>query len=109
MDKLFIKPIYLEMVQTIFKKHCPNVKVLAYGSRVNGNDYTAHSGSDLDLAIEGLENEAISIFELKEFFQESNIPFFVDAFDLSLLPQSFHKEIAKNNIEIFPNFRGEYV
>ncbi len=102
MTNLFIKEKYLKMLQDIFSEHCPHARVVAYGSRIQGGD-NAHSGSDLDLAIIGLENKFL-YGTLKKALQESNIPFFVDIFPLETLPQSFQAEIERHNIEIFPDF-----
>lgn len=107
MTNLFIKEKHLKMLQDIFAEHIPTARVVAYGSRIQGGD-NAHSGSDLDLAIVGLEDFFL-YGELKESIQESNIPFLVEIFILNKLPQSFQVEIERNNVEIFPDFLGNCV
>ena len=103
MHNIFIKPEYLNILQDIFKKHCPQAIVWAYGSRIK-ND--AHEGSDLDLTVTGLENCDTDILELKELIRESNIPFMVDVFELYRLPQYMQDEIKGHYVEIYPNFEG---
>ncbi len=109
MPKLYIKAQYMKMLQDIFTELCPHATVWAYGSRVNGTVQTAHDGSDLDLALEGLELCQTDIYELRHRVKDSNVPFLVDIFDLPTLPQSFQEDIVKTRVEIFPNFEGEYV
>ena len=97
MSKLFVEQRHLEMLKEIFESFCPNAKIYAYGSRINGR---AHEGSDLDLTIKNFPSGKY-LFELKEILSESNIPFLVDINIYDNLPQSFKAEIDKNNIEIF--------
>lgn len=70
----------------------PN-KILAYGSRVNGD---AHDMSDLDLVILSNNQEKIDIDDLMEFkekLRESNIPIIVQVLDWYRIPKSFHENI----------------
>jgi type I restriction enzyme S subunit len=101
MSDVFIKPEYLEQLCSVIKSLYPKAVVLAYGSRVNGDEKTAHSGSDFDLAVKDFGQNDGKIWELKEAFQQSNLPFLVDIFDLNSLPDSFQAEIKKNNIIIY--------
>ena len=97
MSKLFVEQRHLEMLKNIFKEFCPEAKIYAYGSRINGR---AHEGSDLDLTIKNFPKDKY-LFELKEILSESDIPFLVDVNLYENLPNSFKEEIEKNNIEIF--------
>ncbi len=108
MAKIYIKPQYVDILQNIFKTHCPHATIWAYGSRITDNASTVHDGSDLDLAIDGLENCKVSIEELRQTIKDSNIPFLIDIFEILALPQSFQTEIVKKRVQIFPNFEGEY-
>ena len=98
MNKFLLKEKHLKMLKQIFDKYCPQATVLAYGSRIKGQ---AHSGSDLDLAIMNFDEIEYSIFDIKQAIQESNIPFLVDIFNIKHLPESFQKEILKENIVIY--------
>lgn len=88
---------YLSLVNEILKQHCPTSTVWAYGSRVKG---TAHEGSDLDIAIFNLNqnsNSAKKLSEIRDAFEESNLPFNVDVFDWNTIPEKFKPEIEKNH------------
>lgn len=79
------------------------VEIWAYGSRVNG---TAHEGSDLDLVIKDLKQKPLptDIFaELCGKIRNSNIPILVELRDWALLPESFHKNIAKQFEVLYSN------
>ena len=79
------------------------VEIWAYGSRVNG---TAHEGSDLDLVIRDLNQKPLptDVFaELCEKIRNSNIPILVELRDWALLPESFHKNIAKQFEVLYSN------
>lgn len=97
MNRLFIEPEYLEMLNEIFNNYCPKAEVWAYGSRIKGE---AHSGSDLDLVVKSFNSDGCYLFELKELLSESNIPFFVDIHEFDKLPKSFQDEIKKDYVVI---------
>jgi predicted nucleotidyltransferase len=101
MNKLFVKEKYLKDLLSIFEKYCPKAEIIAYGSRVGGD---CHDGSDLDLAIKNLDKCEIKLYELKEIFRNSNIPFLIDIVEFEKIPESFQKEILKNNITIYPKY-----
>jgi predicted nucleotidyltransferase len=80
-------------------------KILAYGSRVNGN---AHDTSDLDLVIVSKNKEKLDINDFMKFKDElkkSNIPILIQVLDWYRLPEAFHKNIMTNYEEIV-NIRG---
>ena len=101
-ERLHISDRHLAVVEAILRKHLPGVEVWAYGSRVNGR---GHDGSDLDLV---LRNDTLSpldpsrIATVAQAFQESNLPFLVDAHDWARLPGSFHAEIERNHVALIP-------
>ena len=88
---LMLEQKYLKELKKIFQQIIPEAQVWAYGSRVDG---TAHSGSDLDIAVVGTGD----ITKLKNAIQESNIPFLVDIVKFENLPESFQKEILKKYV-----------
>lgn len=98
MTNLFIDNKSLSILIDIFSSFCPNSEVFAYGSRINGK---AHEGSDLDLVIKNFPKDK-NLYELKEILSESNVLFLTDINVYENLPDSFKKEIDKNNIKIFP-------
>ncbi len=91
MSEIFIEQRFLIELKNIFQQTVPDAQIWAYGSRVDG---TAHSGSDLDLALVGDGD----ISALKAALQESNIPFLVDVVKFEHLPESFQKEILKKHV-----------
>ena len=98
---MIIRPQDKEQVITFATKILKQpLKILAYGSRVNGE---AHDMSDLDLVLVAENENKINISELvsfKEALQNSNIPIFVQVLDWNRIPQSFHKNIMGNNEEL---------
>ena len=97
-NKLNLKQEYIAILYKIFETHFPYVEVLAYGSRVGGD---SHSGSDLDLAVIGLENAANDLKRLRKILNDSNLPFLVDLVQFEELPTSFKEEIRNKHIILF--------
>ena len=96
-----ISPVDLEMVKKILKTHVPGCKVRAFGSRVNGGG--ARKYSDLDLVIIGKKKlSARSLADLKDAFQESDLPFRVDVLDWHRISAGF-KEIIDAKHEVLLN------
>lgn len=90
--------ISLEQYQiliTLLKQYLPNTEVWAYGSRVKG---TASSNSDLDLVTFTSPAQQSAIFDLKEAFEESDLPFRVDLFSWDEIPEQFRKNITKDKV-----------
>jgi len=98
MAEIFIESKHLAELTGIFERLCPKALVWAFGSRVNGS---AHSGSDLDLAIVDYGQEDADYMELKEALVESNIPFLIDIFELDRLPESFQREIKRSFVVLY--------
>jgi uncharacterized protein len=97
---LFLRDKDLIRIKEILKSYVPSYVILGYGSRVNG---TAHSASDLDLVIKSMDREPLDIstlVDLKEAFQNSNIPILIDIRDWARIPDYFKEEIEKMYYEI---------
>lgn len=97
MDRLFLKPQYLQILKNIFSNYCPNAEIWAYGSRIKGE---AHDGSDLDLVVKDFHNNELKMFELRELIENSNIPILVDINEFKDLPKTFQEEIEKDYVVI---------
>ena len=83
----------LKIVKDILKKHIPDREVWVIGSRVTGK---VKSYSDLDLVILG--DKALTLNEdgnLREDFQNSDLPFRVDIIDWNTTSESFKKIILE--------------
>ena len=82
---------HLETIQRILAEHVPKCEVRAFGSRVK---WAAKDYSDLDLAIVGSEPlSRRQLRQLKEAFEESNLPIRIDVVDWQSLSDGFKKVI----------------
>jgi len=88
--KIDIKPVYLELVKVILKKHAPGRTVWAYGSRVSGK---SRPQSDLDIVVFDADMKLIN--DLREAFGESDLPFSVDVMNWDDIPENFRENIRK--------------
>ena len=84
-----------KIIKDLFKRYLPNTTVWVYGSRANG---TAQLHSDLDMVAFVEQPQAMDIFDLKEAFDESDLPFRVDFFIWDNIPDNFHHNIQANHI-----------
>lgn len=85
-------------LSALLHQHLPdNVEVWAYGSRTKG---TAQPWSDLDLVIMGDNSLRIALEQLREAFEESDLPFRVDLFLWDDLPENFRKNIEQHHVPL---------
>ena len=84
-----------QTVLALLNRYLPNTTVWAYGSRVKR---TSHPASDLDLVAFAGPEHAARVAELREAFDESNLPFRVDLFVWDDVPKSFRKRIKKEHV-----------
>ncbi len=75
------------------RAHLPGVAIWAYGSRVKGN---AGKYSDLDLVAFTTEEHITPLNDLRQAFEDSDLPFRVDLFAWQEIPQSFHSQIRQS-------------
>ncbi len=85
---------YAELL-ALLQQYLPGVSVWAYGSRIT-SQYRATS--DLDLVV--FTEDKSAVYDLKEAFEESNLPFCVDLFLWDEIPDSFHKTIKHSHVVI---------
>lgn len=100
-ERLFLEEPHLLVVIRILAERVPSVWAYAFGSRVRAEDgsCTARAHSDLDIVLCGEEKLAFpTILALRSDFEDSTLPFFVDVLDWNDIPESFRKEIRKNNV-----------
>lgn len=95
--KLDVAPQELKTIQALLKQYVPHTRVWAFGSRVK---FTAHPASDLDLVAFISKEQELQFSLLKEALEESDLPFRVDLHDWNELPETFHKNIRSNYVEI---------
>ena len=97
-DRLHLSPRHRRILETLLRKHLPDVDVWAYGSRVSGR---SHDGSDLDLVLRPPNLQEIPAGQLADFkdeLRESTIPFLVEARDWARLPERLHREIERDYV-----------
>ena len=82
------------LVETLLARHLPGVEAWAFGSRVKGN---ARPWSDLDLVVFAAPAQETAVAELREAFEESDLPFRVDLLVWDEIPDSFRKQIRRNH------------
>ena len=93
----------LQEVLSILDQYVPKCEVWAYGSRVKGD---SHATSDLDLVVlnvHSLMSITPQLTELKQAFQESALPIFVDVMDWARLPEDYCKEIQAKHVKLYPS------
>ncbi len=84
-----------KIVLDLLKTYIPNTKVWAYGSRVK---WTSRPQSDLDMAVFTTPEQIKQVSNLKDAFEESDLPFRVDLFVWDEVPEQFHKNIEAEHV-----------
>ena len=94
-------------VLALLNRHLPDTAAWACGSRVKG---TSRPTSDLDLVVFAGPKQSAQVAELREAFEESNLPFRVDLFVWDEVPESFRKHIeAVRVVLIEDQTEAEYI
>ena len=82
-------------VLALLNRHLPNTTAWAYGSRVK---WTSRPESDLDLVVFARPEQSALVAELREAFDESDLPFSVDLFVWDDVPESFRGKIERDHV-----------
>ena len=82
-------------VLALLSRYLPNTAVWAYGSRVK---WTSRPASDLDLVAFAEPEQAACVAELREAFDDSDLPFRVDLFVWDDVPSGFRKRIEAEHV-----------
>ena len=82
-------------VLALLASHLPNTTAWVYGSRVK---WTARPESDLDLVVFATPERDGRVSDLREAFDESNLPFRVDLFVWDDVPEQFRKQIEAEHV-----------
>ena len=96
---LDVSETHLGMLVGLIGRHLPGVEAWAYGSRVKGK---ARRTSDLDLVVFSSPEKRSAVEDLREAFEESDIPFIVDLHVWDDLPESFHAQIRAQYVVLAP-------
>ena len=93
LSEIEVSPHHLKMVCDICQDHLPDGEVWAYGSRVSGHSWLY---SDLDLVAVGANKlDNVTIWNLRDAFSESRLPYLVDLKDWHRIPQHWRDEILR--------------
>ena len=84
-----------KIVLALLERHLQNTTAWVYGSRAK---WTARPQSDLDLVVFATPEQNGQVGELREAFEESNIPFRVDLFVWDAVPAQFRKHIKRDHV-----------
>ena len=82
-------------VLALLERQLPNTTVWVYGSRAK---WTARPQSDLDMVVFATPEQASRVSNLREAFEESNLPFRVDLFVWDAVPERFRKQIEAEHV-----------
>ena len=85
-----ITPGQRKSILGLLKRYLPETTVWAYGSRVK---WTSTPRSDLDMVVFSGPEQKLAVSNLKEAFEESDLPFRVDLFSWDEVPEQFRKNI----------------
>jgi len=94
-DSIDITAVERKTLVGLLKRHLPNVMIWAYGSRVKG---TTRPQSDLDLVAFVSPDQKRQVSDLKDAFEESNLPFRVDLFIWDEVPHAFCRNIEAEHV-----------
>ena len=86
-------------VLALLKKHLPGAAAWVYGSRARS---TSRPQSDLDIVVFPTPEQRRRVGDLREAFDESNLPFRVDLFVWDEVPESFRPQIEAEHAELIP-------
>ncbi len=93
-----LRPDHWAIVRDALRRHVPDRKVLAFGSRAT---WTAKDYSDLDLAIMGGEPLSLrAVSALDEALVESDLPFRVDIVDWARIDDAFRSVIRRHGVSV---------
>ncbi len=85
------------LVVELIERHLPDTDVWAHGSRVK---WTSRPESDLDLVVFSGADQRDQVADLREAFEESDLPFRVDVLVWEELPASFQQQIASKHASL---------
>lgn len=98
-NNLFLDDKDYHLLQSIFSHICPNAVIWAYGSRTKPGE--AHGGSDLDLALITLGENALPLPILYAALTESSLTFRVDLHRFERLPLNVQEEIKQHYVVFY--------
>ena len=82
-------------VLALLERCLPNTTTWVYGSRAK---WASRPQSDLDLVVFAKPEQNGRVFDLREAFEESTLPFRVDLFVWDTVPESFRKQVEAEHV-----------
>lgn len=95
MSKIQIHEKQRKLIRDLIDRYLPNTEIWAYGSRIRGG---ATIRSDLDLVAFTTEEQKHELYELREAFEESDLPFRVDLFTWDALSDNMQHSIEQEYV-----------
>ena len=86
-----------KIVLALLERHLPGTGAWVYGSRAN---WTSRPQSDLDLVVFATPEQNGRVSDLREAFEESNLPFRVDLFVWDAVPEQFREHIKRDHVAL---------
>ena len=84
-----------KIVTDLLERHLPNTTAWVYGSRAK---WASRPQSDLDLVVFATPEQNGRVSDLRQAFEESNLPFRVDLFVWDTVPEQFRKHIKREHV-----------
>ena len=84
-------------ILTLLARHLPGTAAWVHGSRAK---WTYRPQSDFDLVVVAMPEQARGVSELREAFEESNLPFRVDLFVWDKVPERSCEEIRQDRVNL---------
>ena len=86
-----------KIILSLLDKHLPNTTTWVYGSRAKWN---ARPESDLDMVVFAKPEQSDQVIELREAFEESDLPFRVDLFIWDTVSENFREQITADHVPL---------
>ena len=84
-----------KIVLGLLERHLPNTTAWVYGSRAK---WTSRPQSDLDVVVFATPKQNGRVSDLRQAFEESNLPFRVDLFVWDAVPEQFRGHIKQDHV-----------
>jgi type I restriction enzyme, S subunit len=94
-DAIDITASQRKTLLSLLGRHLSDAEVWVYGSRAN---WTSKPQSDLDMVVFTSPDQSRRVADLKEAFEESDLPFRVDLFVWDEIPDSFKRNIEAEHV-----------
>ena len=97
-------PEQKKMIHSLLDTYLPHTQAWVYGSRAEG---TARPHSDLDMVVFTKPEQNPQVSQLRDAFEESNLPFRVDLFIWDEVPDAFRRNIRQHHVVLKKNLEVE--